>query len=226
MNANIHGRKFCADGEGAMKRRLMAVAALLASLWSGGCSSEPAKPAQAEKPQPKPTEFETGRVAFQRLYVAAHGWARDAQGFRVESQLTADSKGKDGKADVWRASFASPSQRSVKPYIWSGTDTADAPSRGVSPGTEDTYSPNNSSTQVFDIGFLKVDSDKALETAQKHGGDKVLEKNPDTPVIYVLDWSGTTNELIWHVIYGASRDDAKLRVAVNGTTGDFIRVEK
>jgi len=110
--------------------------------------------------------------------------------------------------------------------IWSGTDTADAPSRGVSPGTEDTYSPNNSSTQVFDIGFLKVDSDKALETAQKHGGDKVLEKNPDTPVIYVLDWSGTTNELIWHVIYGASRDDAKLRVAVNGTTGDFIRVEK
>ncbi len=204
----------------------MAVAALLASLWSGGCSSEPAKPAQAEKPQPKPTEFETGRVAFQRLYVAAHGWARDAQGFRVESQLTADSKGKDGKADVWRASFASPLQRSVKPYIWSGTDTADAPSRGVSPGTEDTYSPNNSSTQVFDIGFLKVDSDKALETAQKHGGDKVLEKNPDTPVIYVLDWSGTTNELIWHVIYGASRDDAKLRVAVNGTTGDFIRVEK
>jgi hypothetical protein len=204
----------------------MAVAALLAFLWSAGCSSEPAKPAQAEKPQPKPTEFETGRVAFQRLYVAAHGWARDAQGFRVESQLTADSKGKDGKADVWRASFASPSQRSVKPYIWSGTDAADAPSRGVSPGTEDTYSPSNSSTQVFDIGFLKVDTDKALETAQKHGGDKVLEKNPDTPVIYVLDWSGTTNELIWHVIYGTSRDDAKFRVAVNATSGDFIRVEK
>jgi len=204
----------------------MAVAALLAFLWSAGCSSEPAKPAQAEKPQPKPTEFETGRVAFQRLYVAAHGWARDAQGFRVESQLPADSKGKDGKADVWRASFASPSQRSVKPYIWSGTDAADAPSRGVSPGTEDTYSPSNSSTQVFDIGFLKVDTDKALETAQKHGGDKVLEKNPDTPVIYVLDWSGTTNELIWHVIYGTSRDDAKFRVAVNATSGDFIRVEK
>ncbi len=52
------------------------------------------------------------------------------------------------------------------------------------------------------------------------------KKNPDTPVIYVLDWSGTTNELIWHVIYGTSRDDAKLRVAVNATSGDFIRVEK
>jgi|HubBroStandDraft_5_1064220.scaffolds.fasta_scaffold01699_11 hypothetical protein len=223
MNANIHGRKFYVGGEGAMKRWLIAVAALLLMV---GCDSEQAKPAQTEKPQPKPTEFETGRVAFQKLYVAAHGWARDAQGFRVESQLTADSKGKDGKSDVWRASFASPSQRSVKPYIWSGTDAADAPSRGVSPGTEDTYSPTNSSTQVFDIGFLKVDSDKALDTAQKHGGDKVMEKNPDLPVIYVLDWSGTTNELIWHVIYGTSRDDAKLRVAVNATTGDFMRVEK
>jgi len=127
---------------------------------------------------------------------------------------------------VWRASFASAAQRSVKPYIWSGTDAQDAPARGVSPGTEDTYSPTNSSTQIFDIAFLKVDSDKALETAQKHGGDKILEKDPDTPIVYVLDWSRPTSELVWHVIYGSSRDDAKLRVAVNATTGDFIRVEK
>jgi hypothetical protein len=206
-----------------MKKRLIAVAALLLMT---GCSSEPAKPAQAEKPQPKPTEFETGRVAFQRLYVAAHGWARDAQGYRVESQLSADSKGRDGKADLWRASFASAASRGVKSYLWSGTDAPGTPSRGVSSGAEDNYSPANSSTQIFDIGFLKVDSDKALESAQKHGGDKLLEKDPDTPIIYVLDWSRPTSELIWHVIYGTSRNDAKLTVAVNATTGDFIRVEK
>jgi hypothetical protein len=223
MNFSVDGRKFCAGEEGAMKKPLIAVAALL---LMAGCSSEPAKPAQTEKPQPKPAEFDTGRVAFQRLYVAAHGWARDAQGFRLESQLTADSKGKDGKADVWRAGFASAAQHSVKPYIWSGTDAQDAPARGVSPGSEDTYSPTNSSTQIFDIAFLKVDSDKAFEIAQKHGGDKLLEKDPETPVIYVLDWSRPTSELIWHVIYGTSRDNAKLTVSVNATTGDFIRVEK
>jgi len=200
--------------------------AVLALLLMAGCSSESSKPAQTEKPQPKATEFETGRVAFQKLYVAAHGWARDAQGFRVESQLTPDSKGKDGKSDVWRASFASPAQRSVKPYTWSGTDSPDAPSRGVTPGTEDSYSPNNSSTQVFDIAFLKIDSDKALDLAKQHGGDKILEKDPDTPILYVLDWSRATNELIWHVIFGNSRDEAKLRVAVNATSGEFIRVEK
>ena len=206
-----------------MKKLLMAVLALL---LMAGCSSEPAKPAQTEKPQPKPPEFETGRVAFQKLYIAARGWARDAQPFQLESQITADSKGQDGKSGLWRASFGSPAQRSAKPYVWSGTDAADAPSRGISPGTEDTYSPTNLSTQVFDIGFLKVDSDKALEAANKHGGDKLLEKSAETPILYVLDWSRSTNQLIWHVIYGASREDAKLRVAVDATSGEFIRVEK
>jgi hypothetical protein len=208
-----------------MKQLLTAVLACTL-LAMAGCSSETSKPAPSEKPQPKAVELQTGRYAFQKLYIAARGWARDAQAFRLESQLMADSRGKEGKSDVWRASFASPAGRSAKPYVWSGTDVPDAPSRGISPGTEDTYSPGNASTQIFDIGFLKVDSDKALEVAQKHGGDKILEKDPDTPILYVLDWNHATNELTWHVIYGTSRDDAKLRVAVNATSGDFIRVEK
>lgn len=206
-----------------MKNVLMG---LLALALMAGCNSEPAKPAQTEKPQPKPPEFVTGRVAFQKMYVAARGWARDAQPYRLDSILTADSKGKDGKSAVWHAAFASPAQRSAKPYTWSGEDTPEGLSRGVNPGIEDNYSPTNSSTQVFDIAFLKVDSDKAFETAQKHGGDKILEKAPDTPVLYLLEWSRPTSELIWYVDYGTSRDDAKLKVAVNAATGDFIRVEK
>ena len=74
--------------------------------------------------------------------------------------------------------------------------------------------------------FLKVDSDKALEVAQKHGGDKLLEKEPDTPILYFLDWDRQKNELLWHVIYGTDRDSAKLRVAVDASTGEFVRVEK
>jgi hypothetical protein len=204
-----------------MRKLLMA---MLALALMAGCTSEPTKP--AEKPQPKPPEYVTGRTAFQKLYISARGWARDAQPYRLESQITSDSKGKDGKAAVWRASFASPAQRGSKPYVWSGTDAQDAPARGVNPGVEDTYSPTNSSTQIFDNAFLKVDSDKAFEVAQAHGGDKLLEKSPDIPVLYLLDWSGSTNELIWHVIYGATRDEAKLKVAVNASSGDFMRVEK
>jgi hypothetical protein len=206
-----------------MKKLLMAVLALM---LMAGCTSEPSQPAQSEKPQPKAPEFETGRVAFQKMYIAARGWQRDAQGFRLQSDTTADSKGKDGKSAVWRAWFASPAARSTKPFVWSGTDAADAPPRGVSPGSEDTYSPTNTSTQIFDIAFLKVDSDAAYEAGQKHGGDKILEANPDSSVFYVLDWNRRTNQLIWHVIYGASRDEPKLRVAVDASSGDFLRIEK
>ena len=207
----------------AMKKFLMA---MLALVLMAGCSSEPSKPVQTEKPQPKPPEFLTGRAAFQKLFIAAHGWARDPQPYRIESVLTADSKGKDGKSAVWRAFFASTSQKGVKPYAWSGEDSPDAPSRGINPGSEDNYSPTNSSTQVFDIVFLKTDSDKALEVAQKHGGEKLLAKEPYTPILYMVDWSNPTSELIWHVIYGTGPYDAKLKVAVNANTGEFIRVEK
>src|SRR5437660_3399474 len=122
-----------------MKKLLMA---MLALVLMTGCSSEPSPPAQTEKAQPKGPEFVTGRAAFQRLYIAARGWARDAQPYRIESIVTADSKGKEGKSAVWRAFFASALQHGVKPYVWSGEDAPDAPSRGISPGSEDNYSPS------------------------------------------------------------------------------------
>lgn len=189
-----------------------------------GCSSQPSGP--AEKPQPKPPEFLSGRSAFQQLYVAAHGWKHDAQPFRLESQATPDSNGQDGKSAVWRASFASAAGHTLKPYVWSGTSSPDAPDRGVSPGSENNYNPENASTLVFDIAYLKIDSDDALKVAQAHGGDKVLQKEPGTPVLYVLDWSGPTSQLVWHVYYGSVRGDTKLKVNVDASTGEFIHAEK
>jgi len=188
------------------------------------CNSETSKPEES-KPAPK-TELLTARSAFQKVFIAARGWARDAQAYKLESVPTTDGTGHDGKSAIWRASFASPSQRAVKSFLWSGSIAPDAPSQGINPGTEDSYSPSNASTQVFDIAFLKIDSDQAFATAQKHGGDKILEKEPDTPVIYLCDWNHNTNRLIWHVIYGANRETAKLTVSIDASTGEFIRVEK
>jgi hypothetical protein len=204
-----------------MKKLLVAVAAIA---MLAGCSPQAPKP--AEKPQPKPAELLTGRTAFQKLYVAAHGWGRDAQPYRLDSQITADGNGQEGKSAVWRAAFASVAQHGVKPYVWSGSADKEAPSRGVTPGNEDSYNPTNASTQVFDMQYLKVDSDKAYEVAQEHGGDKLLTKTPSMPVFYTLDWNRTENKLEWHVMYGGGKDDAKLRVAVDATTGNFLRVEK
>src|SRR5207253_9122187 len=90
--------------ETAMKKLVMAMLslALLSLIMTAGCTSEPSKPAQSEKPQPKPPELLTGRSAFQKVYIAARGWARDAQPYRLESMPTADAKGKDGKSAIWR----------------------------------------------------------------------------------------------------------------------------
>lgn len=193
-----------------MKKLLIAI--LAATL--AGCSSAPTT-STTEKPQPKAPETITGSSAFYKCYIAARGWAPDAQPFRVESNA---SKSGDGKAGEWRSGFASPARRTTQSYTWSNGD--------VNHSVEDTYSPSNSSTQVFNVQFLKTDTDKAFAIAQEHGGDKLLAKTPDTPVLYVLDWNHQTNELLWHVIYGTDRDTAALRVAVNASTGEFSRVEK
>ena len=193
-------------------------AVILSFALLAGCSSEPAKPAAAEKPQPKAPQTTGGTSALYKCYIAARGWQQDAQPFRLDSEVTTGSNGHDGKAITWRAGFASPAARSAKPYSWSNGE--------VSPGVEDTYSPTNTSTQVFNIQLLSADSDKAFEAAQKHGGDKLLEQDPNTPVFYSLNWNRQKERLEWHVMYGPSPDSAKLRILVNANTGEFIRVEE
>ena len=141
---------------------------LLALVLIAGCSSEPSKPSESAKPQPKPTELLTGRAAFQKLYIAARGWAPDATPYRLESSATSDSNGHSGKSAIWRAAFASPSHRGTKPYTWSGSE------HGVNPGIEDNYNPNNSSTTVFDSAFLKTDSSDAFDIAQPRLGVAVV----------------------------------------------------
>ena len=197
-------------------------AALLVALFIVGCSGN-----NETKTEEKPKdEYVTGRASFQKLLIQAHLWAADARPYMLESRYTKGAPVLQGKAGVWIGHFASPSRAAVKPYSWSGVTADDAPERGVLPGTEDTFNPNNVSTQPFDLAYIKKDSNDALTVAQEHGGKKITEKDPNQPIIYVLDWNARTSTLIWHVIYGDSIGGAKLRVAVNATTGEFIGVEK
>jgi hypothetical protein len=180
----------------------------------------------AAKPAAKEAQYDTGRTAFQRIYLSARLWAPDAKPFRLQSQFTAAAPTAAGKAGLWRASFASPSRRMMKLFVWSGLVGPDAPEQGISFSAEDSWSPSNSSTQPFDMAFLKVDSDKAYEVAQKNGGEKLTRKDPQQAVILALSWDPAANQLIWHVLYGENPTEAKLRIAVDATTGAFLRVEK
>jgi hypothetical protein len=206
--------------------RKLALVCLSALMLAGCSSNKPAESQSAAKPAPKQAQYETGRVAFQKMYLSARGWAGDATPFRLQSQYTPDAPTADGKAGLWRASFASPARRMMKMFMWSGLVGTDAPDQGVSFSAEDTWNAGNTSTKPFNVEFLKTDSDKAYEIAEKNGGDKLTKKDPKQPVFFALDWDAAKNQLVWHVIYGSSENDAKLRIAVNATTGEFLRVEK
>ena len=198
-------------------------------LFFAACSSAPQKPAETKQPEkaaaPKTTEKITGREAFQKMYPAGRGWISDAKPVRVESQSSSDADGRDGKAAIWRVVFASPGRSKMQPFAWSGSAASDM-DRGVSHGTEDSWTASNASTTPFDLNYLKVDSEEALTTANKHGGDKLLKKDPKLPVQYLLDWDPRKTQLVWHVIYGTSRMSASLVIDVDATKDDFIREEK
>src|SRR5260370_177971 len=79
-----------------MKNLLLAI---LAAGLMAGCSSEPSKPATAEKPQPKaPPQAITGSTAFFKCYISARGWAPAAQPYRVEPPPGPDSNSRAGRA--------------------------------------------------------------------------------------------------------------------------------
>lgn len=187
-----------------------------------GCSSNSGK--ESSKPQPPATELSSGRIALQRLIPAARFWAPDALPMRLESQPTKESNGQDGKSGLWKATFASSSSSKEEVFTWSGLSDSDTP-RGIDHGAAEPFDASNRSTQPFQLGFLKVDTDKAFEVAQAHGGKQLLAKDPTARVKYVLDWNPQANQLKWRVGYGGTDVSPKLSVIVNATTAEFVHKE-
>ena len=203
---------------------------LVAATLLAGCSSNP--PSTQEKPASQPpskaapeaSHADTGRVAFQRMYVAARGWARDAMPVGLESQSTKDFPGKDGKAGVWRGTFGSASRQGMKPFVWSGVTSDDAPAPGINPGSEDSFNPNNVSTRPFDFGFLKADSDQAYQVALAHGGKEFVAKNKDAVTRYTIRFDGRNNQLEWIVNMESSSAKARpLTVILDASTGKVLK---
>jgi hypothetical protein len=205
-----------------VKNACMAASLALMFLFFAGCDSTPTAP--AAKATPAANQLETGRFALQKMLAPARFWAPDAQPVRLESTNVKESNGHEGKAIFWRALFASPSRQKSEPFTWSGISSADS-HPGVDHGAEDSYNPANRSARPFDLNFLKVDTDKAFEVAQQHGGKQVLEKDPKVAVSYLLDWDVQSGQLRWHVFYGGSESTGKLSVLVDASSGEFLRKE-
>jgi hypothetical protein len=204
-------------------QRLSTLVLFTAALALFGCQEDTTHSASnSSANQPKTNQVETGRFALQKMLPAAHLWSPDAAPVLLSSSNSSEGEGREGKSIFWRAVFASRARQKAQPFTWSGA-AADA-ARRVDHGVEDTFNPNNRTTQPWDLNFLKADTDQAFATAQQHGGKTFIEKNPKASVSYLLDFDVLSSQLRWHVIY-SSESAGKLTVLVDASTGQFVRKE-
>jgi hypothetical protein len=187
-------------------------------LFLSACSDAP-KTAQEKQP-PKPPEVLTGRQAFQRMYPQARGWAPDAQPLEIRSVNLAQVKADQGKAGAWQVVFVSPSLGKAKTYTYSAVEADGGLHEGVFGGAVDSYTPRGDASP-FQIAAIKVDSDEAYATAVKESA-AYIKKNPDKPVVFLMELGKRFPDVTWRVIWGDSVGTSDYSVFVDGTTGKYL----
>ena len=206
-------------------RSAVILAIFLGTLMVVACgpSTTPSPAPQAPTPAPKkePVLY-TGNSCLSQMAGLAGRWAPDALPFHMESSLNAESNGHDGKSTVWHGLFASATRRTYKSFVCSGSILSSEPPKGVTSGAESAYAPTVPLI-MFQPFLLHTDSDEAFKIAQEKGGAKLMEKDAQQPVIYLLDWDSKNKQLLWVVVYGTSSTNAKGRGVIDATSGKFLR---
>ena len=204
---------------------LFAIFAVLLGLAACSSGTPPAEQpkseaAQPEKKQPAPY---LASECLNRMVGQAHLWNADARPVRVESDVNSEANGQDGKATIWRGIFASTGRQAMKTFTCSGSRLPGAASFGVSGEMEMGYDP---AAVPFESFLVKINSDAAFKTAQEHGGADLMKKDPQQPVVYVLQMTRGQTVPYWYVVYGKDLKDNKGIGVINATTGAFVRATK
>src|SRR3984957_19013026 len=187
-------------------------------LFLSACS-DASKTAEV-KPPAKPPEALTGRQAFQQMYPQARGWAPDAQPLQIRSLNLAQLKAGQGKAGVWQVIFVSASLGKAKTYTWSAVEAEGNLHEGVFGGLQEDYTPRGDSSP-FQIAAIKVDSDEAYATAAKESAE-YIKKNPNKPVIFLMELGKRFPDVTWRVIWGDSVGTSDYSVFVDGSTDRYL----
>jgi hypothetical protein len=212
-----------------ISRLLFAIGLISVALLTVACSSSENKTASetpvAAQPAKKEPALYTGQQAFNQMTGLALKWSPDAQPARLESVLSSETNGQDGKSAVWRGYFVSPSRRATKTIVCSGSRLPDAPPYGVSTeGADGAYNADSANLAFLGL-LLKTDTDQAYTVAQQHGGNAIVKKDPQQPITYVLLKDRKLNVPVWYVVYGSEKDRKGIGL-INATTGAFVSAGK
>jgi len=147
---------------------------------------------------------------------AATRWAPDASAIRLFSGVC-KSAPREGSCNEWRAVVVSAAKKKSVDFYWRAG--------AVSHDESSDYEPLDKQTTI-EVSKIKADSDAAFRVSEDHGGKSLLEKDPGIEIRYAMMWDKGVKQLIWLVFYevkGTDISSAKLHVASNAQTGDFVQ---
>lgn len=192
-----------------------------------GCSTLTETPPvkTSATPASKGPTLYTAKGCFSSMLNLAQRWSPDAMPVHMESEVNADATGQEGKASVWRASFASRSRGTMKTVSCSGSRLPTSPALGFDDTPEIAYAANVPAA-IFDAASFQIDSDKAFAVTLEHGGAPFIKKDPQQPILYLLDWDAKKKQLLWWVVYGKSPTDRQGLCVIDAKTGAFTSAGK
>jgi hypothetical protein len=210
-----------------MKLRHKFLVVLPLALLLAGCSEETKPTQQAAKPPAKPAEPVTALSATYKMYTQARSWAPDCKVLRVASLNLKDVKGEPGKSGAWEGTFVSEANQRARRYTFSVVESGESNlHEGVFGGSVDSWS-GSGQAKPFLIQAFKVDSTAAYEAAVKDkNGAAFSAKNPNSPLLFLLEQTGRFPDPAWRVVWGESVSTSPFSVFVDAMTGGFLQYTK
>ncbi len=201
-------------------RLFIATAATVVVLLTS-CSETPQKKEEKAAEPAKPPEPVTGKYALYQMYTAARGaMGADIEPVKLTSIRLAEVKPEPGKSGAWQATFVSARAQKARSYTYSVVESEGNLHKGVFAGQDESYSGGARGPKSFPMAAVKTDTDAAYETAKKKAVD-YEKKNPDKPIMFLLEKTEKFPDPAWRVIWGESVGTSNFSVYVDCSTGKF-----
>ena len=207
------------------QKQSLIVAMIVAALVVSSCS-QPTKPKEsetAEKPaEPSgPPQPVTAKTAFWPMYTSARKWSTDFVTLRVTSKEIPGFKNEGGKAAMWEATFASPSQHEYRVYSYAVAAVPPDIYKGVSVGRGLPWNGVTRDVMPVQISEFSVDSDAAYEAAAADA-QAWLKKNPDKKLSsFELGNAYQYEAPVWFLMWGTKKGGYS--AFVNASTGKVLK---
>jgi hypothetical protein len=178
-----------------------------AALLSVGCSQSATKapasnPSEVSAKTIAPQEIVPVKAAFPQMYTAARTWAADVMLLKISAKEIPNFKNENGKAAMWEAIFASPTQRSYRVYSYAIASAPPEIHKGVVAGLKMPWNGVTREAMPVDLSLFNIDSDAAYTAATGDAG-AWLKKNPGkTLSSFEIGQNSKFPTPVWFVMWG------------------------